>query len=94
MDWRAVKCAACDYLVDHLDGQVSTALIENKVVPSIRRGKKAKKNFLPIQGGELVDTSSNIDLLKILTGFSPKKNLKEGILEFVNWYKEYYLNVK
>lgn len=57
-------------------------------------GKKAKKNFLPIQGGELVDTSSNIDLLKILTGFRPKKNLKEGILEFVNWYKEYYLNVK
>lgn len=44
MDWRAVKCAACDYLVDHLDGQVSTALIENKVVPSIRRGNKAKKN--------------------------------------------------
>ena len=43
MEWRAVKCAACDYLVEHLDSQVSAALIENKVISSVRRNKKAKQ---------------------------------------------------
>jgi hypothetical protein len=43
MEWGAVKCAACDYLVEHLDRQVSAALIENKVISSVRRSKKAKK---------------------------------------------------
>lgn len=44
LDWSAVKCAACDYLVEHLDRQASDALIENKVVPSVRRSKKNKKS--------------------------------------------------
>eukprot|EP01043_Picozoa_sp_COSAG02_P069972 COSAG02_NODE_12212_length_1580_cov_1.159352_1_plen_293_part_00 len=43
MEWGAVKCAACDYLVEHLDSQVSAALIENKVIASVRRNKKVKK---------------------------------------------------
>ena len=53
-------------------------------------GITAKKNFIEIQEGELVETSSDINLLQTLTGFKPKKTLAEGILEFVNWYKEYY----
>ena len=44
MDYQAVKCAACDFLVDHLNGLASTALMENKVVPSVRRSKKSKKS--------------------------------------------------
>ena len=53
-------------------------------------GIKAKKNFLGMQIGDVPETSSNIDLLEALTGFRPKKTLKEGIKEFVDWYKIYY----
>ena len=53
-------------------------------------GIVSKKNFLGIQDGDVVETSSNIDLLEALTGFRPKVTLQNGIAEFVNWYKLYY----
>ncbi len=53
-------------------------------------GKKSKKNFLPMQNGDVPETLSNIDLIQNLTGFKPKKTLEEGIRDFVNWYKTYY----
>jgi UDP-glucuronate 4-epimerase len=54
-------------------------------------GKKSKKNFLGMQNGDVNKTHSDINLLQSLTGFSPKTTLNSGILEFVNWYKSYYL---
>ena len=54
-------------------------------------GKVAKKNFLGMQDGDIHKTHSNIDLLKALTGFSPKTTIHEGISEFIKWYKSYYL---
>tara|TARA_A100001015_G_scaffold146823_1_gene162742 strand:- start:463 stop:1374 length:912 start_codon:yes stop_codon:yes gene_type:complete len=53
-------------------------------------GKEAQKNFLDMQDGDIHITHSNIDLLRALTGFSPKTTLREGISEFVKWYKSYY----
>ncbi len=55
-------------------------------------GIKSIKNFLPMQDGELLETASNIELLQTLTNFKPKKKLAQGIQEFVDWYKNYYLN--
>ena len=57
-------------------------------------GMVAKKNFLGMQDGDITNTSSNIDLLEALTGFRPKKPLEQGVLEFVNWYKSYYLKTE
>lgn len=54
-------------------------------------GIVAKKNFLGMQDGELVETFSNTDLLETLTNFRPQKKLKQGVSEFVDWYKGYYL---
>ena len=54
-------------------------------------GKKAKKNFLGMQDGDVNKTHSDIDLLQSLTAFKPKTTLSCGILKFVNWYKSYYL---
>ena len=53
-------------------------------------GKKAKKNFLEMQNGDVYKTHSNIELLKAITGFRPKTSLREGITTFVKWYKSYY----
>ncbi len=54
-------------------------------------GIVSKKNFLDMQEGDIKETHSNVDLLRNLTGFSPKTSLREGITEFVKWYKSYYL---
>ncbi len=52
--------------------------------------KKAKKNFLGMQEGDVPITHSNVDLLSALVGYIPNTSLSEGISEFVEWYKSYY----
>ena len=53
-------------------------------------GKKAKKNFMKIQPGDVPKTEADISLLKELTGFKPKTGIDIGIKNFVSWYKNYY----
>ena len=79
------------YRVVNIGNSNSINLLDYIKVLEIALGIEAEKNFLGMQNGELVDTYSNTDLLRELTGFKPKKELKEGILEFVEWYKAYYL---
>ena len=53
-------------------------------------GKKAIRNYMPIQKGDVKQTLSNTDLLKKITGYNPKTNYKMGIKKFLDWYKDYY----
>jgi len=53
-------------------------------------GFTAKKEFLPIQPGDVEATSANVKLLYEWIGFKPKTNLKEGLIKFINWYQKYY----
>ena len=53
-------------------------------------GKKAIKNYLPLQIGDVPETYADTNLLKDLTGFTPKVSIKEGVKNFVNWYKNFY----
>ena len=53
-------------------------------------GKKAKKNFLELQAGDVVETLGNNKLLFDLTGFTPSTDINKGIENFFNWYKFYY----
>jgi len=52
-------------------------------------GKKAYKNFLPLQPGDIVETSSDIEKAKTELGYQPKVGIHQGISEFVKWYKEH-----
>ena len=53
-------------------------------------GKKAEKNFMPMQDGDVVATYDDIDDLKNAVGFTPSTPLNVGIGKFVQWYKEYH----
>lgn len=53
-------------------------------------GKKAVKNMMPMQDGDVTATYANIDDLTADTGFKPSTTVEEGIARFVAWYKEYY----
>jgi len=53
-------------------------------------GVEAKKEFMPMQPGDVEATSADINLLKNWTGFEPKTNLREGVRKFIDWYLEYY----
>ena len=52
--------------------------------------KKAVKDLLPMQPGDVMATFADIDSLRQATGFEPKTPLGEGIAQFVAWYRRYY----
>ena len=54
-------------------------------------GKKAQKNLLPIQPGDVPATYADVDDLTRDVGFKPSTPIEEGIKRFVDWYKEFYL---
>jgi UDP-glucuronate 4-epimerase len=58
--------------------------IENAV------GKKAIKNMLPMQAGDVVATHADIEDLRQAVCFVPRTPLKEGVEKFVAWFKAYY----
>ncbi len=53
-------------------------------------GKEAKKEFLPLQPGDVPKTYADIDDLVQDVGFSPSTPIEAGIARFIHWYKEYY----
>src|SRR5690625_845454 len=53
-------------------------------------GIEAKKEFLPMQPGDVKATYADIDDLTEATGFKPTTSIDEGIKKFVDWYMEYY----
>lgn len=52
--------------------------------------KKAIKNFLPLQDGDVPETYADIDDLIRDIDFKPSTSIDEGVGKFVDWYKEYY----
>jgi UDP-glucuronate 4-epimerase len=53
-------------------------------------GKKAIRNYMPMQQGDVSATWANTDLLKKLTGYAPKTEINTGIKKFIDWYLSYY----
>lgn len=60
------------------------ACIENAL------GKKAEKNLLPLQDGDVPATYANTDALNNWVGFVPGTGIQEGVRRFVAWYRDYY----
>ena len=53
-------------------------------------GKTAQKEFLPMQAGDVKTTFADTTALEAWVGFKPRTLLKNGVIEFVNWYLRFY----
>jgi UDP-glucuronate 4-epimerase len=53
-------------------------------------GRKAEKNLLPLQPGDVPDTSAEVTELMDDTGYRPDTPVEEGVKRFVEWYRGYY----
>lgn len=53
-------------------------------------GKKAERNLMPMQAGDVPATWADASLLKSLTGYSPSTDVTSGVKAFVDWYRDYY----
>jgi UDP-glucuronate 4-epimerase len=54
-------------------------------------GKKAIRNYMPIQQGDVPATWADASLLQRLTGYKPQTDFKVGVSEFVKWYRKYHV---
>jgi UDP-glucuronate 4-epimerase len=53
-------------------------------------GKKAQKNFLPLQQGDVPSTFADVSELESTVGYRPATSVEVGVARFVQWYREYF----
>jgi UDP-glucuronate 4-epimerase len=53
-------------------------------------GRTAKKNYMPLQPGDVVETYADIDDLQAAVGFRPSTPIDVGVARFVEWYRQYH----
>lgn len=53
-------------------------------------GKKAIKNLMPLQAGDVPSTWADTSFMEQLTSYKPRTELSVGVQEFISWYKKYY----
>lgn len=59
-----------------------------------RLGRQAIRNYLPMQMGDVPRTSAAPDLLEAVTAFRPSTSIAIGVSRFVDWYQDYYREVR
>ncbi len=65
-------------------------LMEYVKMVEVSCGKEAKKEFLPMQPGDVRASLADISKAQKMLGFEPKTTIKEGVPKFVEWYRGYY----
>ena len=53
-------------------------------------GRRAERNLLPLQPGDVPSTFADVDDLTLAVGFRPTTPIEVGLAHFVDWYREYY----
>jgi UDP-glucuronate 4-epimerase len=78
------------YRIFNIGNHVSVELMAYIEALEQALGKKAVKNFLPMQDGDVPATYADTSELQRVTGFSPRTSVTEGVRRFVEWYRSYH----
>ena len=82
--------SSCPYRVFNIGNHQPVELQRFIEVIEEALGKKAEKNYLPMQPGDVPATYADIDALDRAVGFRPGTPIEEGVARFVDWYRDYY----
>ncbi len=80
----------CPWRVYNIGNNATVKLMHFIEVLEDCLGKKAEKNFLPMQDGDVTATYANVDDLVREIDFKPQTRVEDGIQKFVDWYRSYY----
>jgi UDP-glucuronate 4-epimerase len=80
----------CPYRVYNIGNNNKEQLLRYIQVLEECLGKKADKNFMPLQPGDVPATYANVDDLVKDFDYKPNTSIEDGIARFVSWYKDYY----
>jgi UDP-glucuronate 4-epimerase len=93
-DWDRFKAdpatSYCPFRVYNIGNNQQETLMHFIEVLEECLGKKAEKNFLPMQNGDVPVTYANVDDLTRDVGFKPSTTIEDGLKKFVEWYRGYY----
>ena len=79
-----------DYEIFNLGNNESVELIKFVELIEKHLGKKAIREYIPIQTGEVLETQADLSKAKQMLNFSPQTTIESGIKNFINWYLDYY----
>jgi UDP-glucuronate 4-epimerase len=82
--------AAAPYRVYNLGGRGSEELTHLIDVLEAALGRKAQRELLPMQPGDVPETAADLTLAERDLGYHPKTRLEDGIPRFVAWYRDYH----
>lgn len=85
--------SAAPYMIYNIGNNKPEDLMEMIEILEQEIGITAQKNMLPMQAGDVAATYANVDALIRDANFKPDTPLRDGIREFVNWYREYQGNL-
>lgn len=82
--------AAAPYRIVNIGGRQPVKLLD--FVEEIERaiGRKAIRNYMDMQPGDVVRTEASTHFLEALIDYRPATPLSVGIAEFIRWYRDYY----
>lgn len=78
------------YRVFNIGNSKPVQLMEFIDVLGKELGLEVQMNFMPMQDGDVVSTFADVSELKEAIGYEPKTSIKEGVRDFVRWYKAFY----
>lgn len=77
------------YEIYNLGGGKTEELMDYVAAVENACGKEGKKEFLPMQPGDVVSTSADISKAQKMLNYKPKMRIEEGVKKFVEWYWDY-----
>jgi UDP-glucuronate 4-epimerase len=82
--------SSCPYRIYNIGNNNTVELMYFIELLEKNLGKKAEKNMLPLQPGDVPDTYADVSDLVHDMGYKPDMTIEEGVKRFVEWYREYY----
>lgn len=93
-DWDGsrpdIPTSSAPYQIFNIGNSSPVPLMEYIEAIEEALGKKAQKDYLPMQAGDVPATHADTTALENYTGFRPQTTVKEGVRRFVEWYREFY----
>lgn len=93
-DWSGLKpdpsSSFAPYRIYNIGNNKPVELLKFIGIIEEKTGKKAIRNFMPIQDGDVPETYADVDALVREVDFKPSTPIEEGVGKFVDWYRSYY----
>ncbi|MEW7315227.1 NAD-dependent epimerase [Buttiauxella gaviniae] len=82
--------SSAPYRVYNIGNSSPVTLMDYITALETSLGKVAQKNMLPMQPGDVLETSADTQALYDVIGFKPQTSVQDGVQRFVDWYKAFY----